>query len=111
MDDVQPGVTETPNGTRLVAIAPDGATTDVTEHVGAIYDLVIQSMDFGSGFLTAEDAVPLAELGRLCGYGMVEEAEKYLAEARAQEERERERERLYPNALRFALVASVGILP
>lgn len=70
--------TTTPNGVTITATKPDGTTVDVTEHVSAIYDLVIGSLDFGSGFLSYEDAVPLAELARLCGFEDSEEAERYL---------------------------------
>lgn len=85
----------TPNGARITLTKLDGSTVDVTEHVGAIYDLVIQSMDFGSGFLTSEDAEPLAELGEMCGFARCDEAKRYLDEARRQEERQaRTRQRL-----------------
>jgi hypothetical protein len=73
-------VQTTPNGVVLTATLPDGSVVNVTEHVSAIYDLVIGSMDFGSGFLTVEDAVPLA--------GASDEAERYLRNERHRVEAE-----------------------
>jgi hypothetical protein len=64
----------------------DGTEADITEGVQALYDLVLGSMDWGSGFLSAEDAVPVAKLGRLCGFEQVEEAERYLRNQRHSEE-------------------------
>lgn len=52
--------------------------TDITEGVRALYDLAVSSMDFRSGFWTAEDAAPVALLGRACGFKEVEEVERYL---------------------------------
>lgn len=54
--------------------------TDITEGVQALYDLVIGSMDWGSGFWTAEDAAPVAKLARACGFERAGEAERYLSE-------------------------------
>lgn len=68
----------TPSGTKVYAIAPNGKMTDVTVGVQSLYDLLIQSMDWGSGFLSAEDARPIAELARTCGFEGLEEAERYL---------------------------------
>ena len=59
--------------------ARDGTTeTDITEGVQALYDLAVGSMDFGSGFWTAEDAVPVARLARTCGFERAGEIERYL---------------------------------
>jgi hypothetical protein len=58
----------TPNGTRIWAETPDGSRTDVTEAVQVAYDLVLSSMDFGSGFLTIEDLIPLDDLAQTCGF-------------------------------------------
>lgn len=75
---------KTPAGVTITAIRPNGSTEDVTESVSALYDLLIGSMDWGSGFLTAEDAIPVARLARICGFKDSEEAERYL---RAEERR------------------------
>jgi hypothetical protein len=67
--------------------ARDGeAETDITEGVQALYDLVIGSMNWGSGFWTAEDAAPVAKLARACGFERAEEAERYLNEQLHSEE-------------------------
>lgn len=71
---------KTPNGTTITATV-DGETADITEAVAAIYDLVIQSLNWGSGFLTMEDALPMAVLGRVCGFQESAEAERYLRSA------------------------------
>lgn len=63
---------------RAVHIADDGTQTDITEGVQALYDLVLASMDWGSGFLSYEDALPVAKVGRLFGFEQSEEAERYL---------------------------------
>lgn len=47
---------------------------DVTEGVRALYDLVISSMDWGSNFLTAEDAGEVVRVAQACGFLMPEEA-------------------------------------
>ena len=49
---------------RAIHRADDGTETDITEGVQALYDLVISSMDWGSGFWTYEDALPVAQVGR-----------------------------------------------
>jgi hypothetical protein len=74
---------------RAFARQPDGTETDITEGVQALYDLVLGSMDWGSGFLTAEDARPVALLARMMGFEKAEEAERYL---RDQEHSQQQRE-------------------
>lgn len=63
------------------AVLTDGTTVDVTEGVKTLYDLVINSLDWGSGFLTSEDATPLAQIGHLCGFERVDEVDRYVAKA------------------------------
>lgn len=41
---------------------------DITAGVQVLYDLVLSSMDFGSGFLSVEDIVPVAELALTAGF-------------------------------------------
>jgi hypothetical protein len=63
--------------------ARDGDTeVDITEGVQALYDLVIGSMNWGSGFLSVEEALPVARVARVCRFERSEEAERYV---RAQE--------------------------
>lgn len=75
----------TPSGVTIVAKLSDGTEVDVTEGVQVLYDLVVGSMDFGSGFLTEEDAVPLANIAEVCGFERSDEAFRYLREVRITE--------------------------
>jgi hypothetical protein len=75
-------VSTTPNGTRIIAHKADGAEVNITEGVQALYDLVIQSMDWGSGFFTVEDALPVVAIAKTCGFASAEEAERYVDDQR-----------------------------
>jgi hypothetical protein len=90
---------------RAFARNPDGSETDITEGVQALYDLVINSMDWGSGFLTAEDARPVALLARTMGFEQAEEAERYL---RDQEHSEQQSKFLRERGGYAAMVTRVG---
>lgn len=46
----------------------DGTRTEVTEAVQCLYDLLLSSMDFGSGFLSVEEIIPIAELADAAGF-------------------------------------------
>ena len=59
---------KTPNGSIIIARSPDGTETNVTEAVSSAYDLVANSLDWGSGFLCLEEVGPLAELATICGF-------------------------------------------
>jgi hypothetical protein len=89
----------TPAGVTITATKPDGTTVDVTEGVQVLYDRVIGSMDWGSGFLSVEDAVPIAEIAEVCGFAGIEEAERYLRQARHEEE-EGEYRKAHPESRR-----------
>lgn len=69
----------TPAGVRVVAVLPNGSEHNITEGVQVLYDNVIQSMDWGSGFLTIEDVEPIVTLAKLCGFREYEKAEEYMA--------------------------------
>ena len=73
---------------KFTHIADDGTQTDVTEGVQALYDLVVSSMDWGSGFWTYEDALPVVNIARLAGFEEAEEAERYAREALHRKESE-----------------------
>lgn len=64
---------------RAFVRAADGTETDITEGVQALYDLVISSMNWGSGFWSYEDALPVAVIGRTLGFERIEEVERYVA--------------------------------
>lgn len=72
---------------RAFARKPDGTETDITEGVQALYDLVIGSMDFRSGFWSAEDARPVALLACACGFEKAEEIERYLRDREHDDQR------------------------
>lgn len=71
---------------RITHAADDGTVTDVTGAVQALYDLAISSMDFRSGFWSAEDAEPVAELAQVCDFRQREEIARYAKEQREQAE-------------------------
>jgi len=71
---------------RAFARDDDGNETDITEGVQALYDLVICSMDWGSGFLSYEDAVPVGKIAELMGFDRVDDVQKYLDEQKHSEE-------------------------
>lgn len=52
--------------------------TDITDGVQVLYDLVIQSQNFGSGFWTIEDLEPVARLAELCDFERSGDVRKYI---------------------------------
>lgn len=83
----------TPNDTVIYAVPHHGFPygedipyVDVTDAVQALYDLAVGSLDFGSGFWTADDAEPVAMLARLCGFTGFEVVESYVQGARDNQE-------------------------
>lgn len=72
----------TPNGTQVFARAVDGSEIDITAGVQAMYDLVLGSMDWGSGFLTDDDAAPMSVVGHACGFAEVDRVDEYIADKR-----------------------------
>lgn len=82
----------TPAGVTVQAVLPDGSTEDVTEGVQALYDLVTQSLDWGSGFWTVEDAAPVAHLARVCGFAGADKADDYIAQRKEEAEALRQRQ-------------------
>lgn len=79
---------ETPAGVVITAQAPLGETRNITEGVQVLYDMLIHSMDFGSGFLSIEDIRPIVELANFCGFKGTEEAQEYMdSQIRAESQR------------------------
>lgn len=66
-----------------------GEITDITEGVRVMYDAVLGSLDWQSGFLDLEELEALGQVADACGFGQIEEvyqriqAEKASQEARA----------------------------
>jgi hypothetical protein len=82
---------------KFVHVADDGTQADVTAGVQALYDLVLASMDWGSGFLSYEDALPVAEIARLAGFEQRDEVERYVREAlHSKESAEWQRQQSFP---------------
>lgn len=52
---------------RVIAVAADGSQVDVTEAVQVVFDAVIGSMDFGSGFLDTFEVIALRRLAEALG--------------------------------------------
>ena len=60
--------------------------TDVTDAVQVLYDLVINSQNFGSGFWTIEDLQPVAALAKLCEFDRSGEVQEYIDRERHYQE-------------------------
>lgn len=78
--------------------AGDGTETDITEGVQAMYDLLLSSMDWGSGFWTYEDALPVAKIGALFGFEQDAEVQRYVAKMQHEHEADAWR-REHPGAM------------
>lgn len=59
---------------KIVAIQDDGAEVDVTEAVAITYDLLRNSLDWGSGFLDTQEMSHVIRLGEAAGYADIEDA-------------------------------------
>jgi|HubBroStandDraft_3_1064219.scaffolds.fasta_scaffold399657_2 hypothetical protein len=75
----------------------DGTEVDVSEDVSCLYDLLIHSMDWGSGFLDVEDSLHAVRIGELGGFGEVERARSYV-DAQVQSEEQQRFLREHPDA-------------
>jgi len=53
---------------RIVAIQEDGSHKDITEGVQICYDLLRQSLDWGSGFLDTEEVDAVVRLANDAGF-------------------------------------------
>lgn len=51
-----------------VTVTRDGVDTDVTEAVTKLYDLMVNTMDWGSGFLDHEDVAHIRAVQVACGF-------------------------------------------
>jgi hypothetical protein len=64
---------------RVIARHSDGTETDVTEGVQALYDHCVASMDWGSGFLSVEEATGIILIAQKCGFLVPDTAAKAFA--------------------------------
>ena len=74
---------------KIIATRDDGTTTDITEGVQVLYDTVLQSMDWSSGFLDHEEQSGIIRTGIACGFP---DAEKYLESIQKQKLAEEKRQ-------------------
>ena len=82
---------------RFIWMSEDGGSAEnVSEGVQALYDLVISSMNWGSGFWSWEDALPVAKIGRLAEFAKIDEVERYVRERKHDEETGRWRQENIP---------------
>jgi hypothetical protein len=65
---------------RVIARHDDDTETDVTEGVQVLYDHCVASMDWGSGFLSIEDARGIILIAQKCGFLVPETAAKEFEE-------------------------------
>lgn len=69
----------------VVVRHPDGTEQDITEGVKTLYDHVTTSMDWGSGFLTVEDALEVVNIAKACGFPSYRQAEDQVIQRRGDE--------------------------
>lgn len=62
-------------------LTPDGETVDITGELAVLFDLVVSSMDWGSGFLDREDEDVVMKIGILAGFQVPECATGYIGDA------------------------------
>lgn len=71
-EDAQADLPDYPWRAVVQQIEPDGSMllgeADITRHLAVMYDAIIGSMDWGSGFLDIEDVEVLMEIAGLCGF-------------------------------------------
>lgn len=60
-------------GNKIVAIQEDGSQKDITEGVQICYDLLRQSLDWGSGFLDVDEVDAVIRLAHDSGFADFEE--------------------------------------
>lgn len=53
---------------RATVALPDGREFDITENLRVMYDAIVGSMDWGSGFLDSEEASAISRVGEVCGF-------------------------------------------
>lgn len=73
---------------KILLVQDGGIEADITEAVKVLYDLAISSMDFSSGFWTAEDAAPVAKLAELCQFEGHEKVAAYVSKQLHSEEQQ-----------------------
>lgn len=57
---------------KITLTEDNGVEHDITDSIPFMYDAIIQSLDWGSGFLDLEDQLHIAYVGALAGYEVPE---------------------------------------
>lgn len=70
---------------RIIHVAGT-SMADITAAVQVLYDLVIDSQNYGSGFWSIEDLQPVADLAILCDFNRAGEVQKYIDDQRHYDE-------------------------
>ncbi len=65
------------------------SAVDITDGVQVLYDLVISSQNFGSGFWTIEDLEPVARVAEMCEFARSGDVRKYIDDQKHYYERQR----------------------
>lgn len=63
-----------------------GEITDITEGVRVMYDAVLGSLDWQSGFLDLEELEALGQVADACGFGQIEEVYQRIQAEKASQE-------------------------
>jgi hypothetical protein len=72
--------TETRPDPAVMRVTVTPGDVDVTEGVRTLYDLVISSMNWGSGFLSIEDVEGVIRVAQTCGFIVPEDAAREFEE-------------------------------
>lgn len=59
-----------------VFVRTEQGDIDITEGVKTMYDLLVESMDWGSGFLSLEDVIEVSRLAQAMGFVSIPEADE-----------------------------------
>jgi hypothetical protein len=56
---------------QVIVLRDDDSKVDITESVEAVYELVVNSMDWGSGFFDKDDVWHIRKVQQACGFRFV----------------------------------------
>lgn len=77
---------------KIIAVSDEGTETDITEGVQVLYDTVLQSMDWSSGFLDYEEQSAVIRTGMACGFPDAEKHLESIQRAKLAEEKRQEQQ-------------------
>jgi hypothetical protein len=64
-----------PSDIQIIVRVPGQPDIDITYEVSTVYELLLHSMDYGSGFLSIEDVTTMTRLSVAAGYEIPAQAE------------------------------------